>query len=76
MVMKGLAYPLVICRETPKSMENMKKIAIFLSLKRLKAFNPNISYRLCFSLDLFIGQLGSVKEYKNEIKPKIADTKN
>src|SRR3712207_1123067 len=39
----GLANPLVICKDTPKSMEKIKKMAIFLLLNNVKARNPKAS---------------------------------
>ena len=43
LAMNGLAYPFVICKETPSSIEKMKNTAIFLSLNKLKAFSPSAS---------------------------------
>ena len=36
----GIANPLVICKETPSSMEKMKKTAIFFCLNSVKARKP------------------------------------
>ena len=60
--MKGLAKPLVICRETPNNIEKMKKMAIFFSLKRENAFKPKASAIDLCSLFLTTGQSGKVKE--------------
>ena len=57
-------------------MEKMKKTAIFLSLKRANAFNPNASEKLFFSSLLLVGHFGKVNEYTNSTIPKIPDTKN
>ena len=39
-VINGLAYPFVICRLTPRSMEKMKNIAIFFFLNSRKESRP------------------------------------
>ena len=57
---KGLAKPLVICRATPSSIEKMKKMAIFLCLKRVKARRPMASTRDFFSDERFTGHSGRV----------------
>ena len=61
LVMKGLAKPLVICNETPKSIEKMKKMAIFFSLKSEKALKPRVSTSDFFSTCLFTLQAGNVR---------------
>ena len=66
----------MICRETPKNIEKIKKIAIFLSLNNAKALSPSASESDFFSLLLLMGTLGNVKEYRNKSKPNIAETKN
>ena len=59
-VMKGLAKPLVIWSETPRSIEKMKKSAIFFCLKRVKARSPSASTRLLRSPERLTGHEGSV----------------
>lgn len=59
-VMNGLANPLVICSDTPRSMEKMKNKAIFFCLNNAKARSPSASTTLFFSLPRLTGQLGSV----------------
>ena len=48
-VMKGLAYPFVICKLTPSNMEKMKNTAILRCLNRRKASSPSPSTMLRFS---------------------------
>ena len=60
LVMKGLAYPLVICRLTPSSIEKMKNMAILCCLKSLKASSPNASTTDFDSPRGLTGHAGSV----------------
>src|SRR5690606_30592132 len=76
LVINGFAYPLVICSETPKNIEKIKKIANFLSLNKLNAFSPNASYKVRFSPELVTATFGSVNEYKKSKIPKTPETKN
>ena len=58
---KRSPYVLVICNAAPRSMENKKKIAIFLRLNNTSASSPKAESIFLFSL-LAGGQAGSVKE--------------
>ena len=61
LVMKGLANPLVIWRDTPSNMEKTKNIAILLFLNSRKARRPNASTSDFFSpASRFTGQSGKV----------------
>ena len=64
-----MAKPLVTCRETPKNMEKMKKIAIFLCLKSLNACKPNMSATEVTLPSLLLLQTSSVKAYKPNTSP-------
>ena len=58
-VIKPLAKPLVICNDTPSNIEKMKKSAICLLLKSLKASRPRRCIRLLSPWALLTGQWGS-----------------
>ena len=61
-VMKGLAKPLVIWRDTPSSIEKMKKMAISFFLNNVKALRPKMSTKDGVSPDaLLTGQAGNVR---------------
>lgn len=60
LVMKGFAKPLVICSETPSSIEKMKNRAIFFCLKSVKARSPRASTRLLRSAERLTGHDGRV----------------
>lgn len=62
LVMNGLANPLVIWSDTPRSIEKMKKIAIFFCLKSANALRPMASTKLFLSPERSTGQPGSEKE--------------
>ncbi len=58
--MNGLAKPLVICNDTPSSIEKMKNIAMRLSLKSVKALNPRASIIPFLFAEASTGHAGSV----------------
>ena len=70
----GVAKPLVICNDTPRSIEKMKNIAICLLLKSLKASRPRRCARLFFSSLLLRGHSGSVKLYRPRSMPRTLHT--
>ena len=60
--MKGLAKPLVIWRDTPSSIEKMKKMAISFFLNNVNALRPKMSTKEGVSPDaLLTGQAGNVR---------------
>ena len=68
--MNGVAYPLVICNATPRSMEKMKKINIRRSLSNLNASSPRIDM-MPFPASFFpaFGISGRKKLYKPRMNP-------
>ena len=60
LVMNGLAKPLVICSETPSSIEKTKKSAMRLCLNSVKARSPSASTRLFLFPARLTGHPGSV----------------
>ena len=57
----GPANPLVICKDIPKSIEKIKKIAIFFSLNKANAFKPSASAKVR-AFSVLTGQAGNVKQ--------------
>ena len=57
-------------------MENKKNNAIFFCLKREKAFKPKMSITERFSMDLDVGHLGKVRQYKNNKMPMTPEVMN
>src|SRR5690606_950788 len=53
LLINGLAYPFVICNETPNNIEKIKKMAILRSLSNEKAFKPKASDNVFLPSALF-----------------------
>ena len=66
---------MVTCSDIPNKAENIKNIAIRLSLNKRKASSPSVSASDCDGL-LTKRHCGNVKQYANSNKPKTPDTKN
>ena len=75
-VMKGFAKPLVIWRDTPRSIENMKKIAMSFFLNNAKALSPKASATDLDSPPLATGQAGRVNAYAASTSPMMPEVKN
>ena len=73
--MKVLAYPFVICRAAPRSIEKMKKMAISFFLKSENALRPVCSMKLLL-LFLSIGTPGRVSAYANRTMLSAPDVRN
>ena len=67
---------MVIWRDTPKNILKIKKIAILLSLKSLKALSPRVSERDFPDPPFTNGQLGRVKEYMAKTRLRIPEVQN
>ena len=61
-VIKGLAKPFVICRQTPSSMAKMKNMAMRGLRKSLKALSPRASANDFWAASFLIGIRGMVNE--------------
>ena len=77
LVINGLAKPLVICKDTPSSIEKMKNTAILRFLKSRNALSPNASTSdFCPPCARLTGHSGSVWAYTASTTPHAAQVKN